>query len=186
MINQKLLRILEDRFDKLQAYLFRSFDGEEDLYSFIAAVMYDKDYEDCCEIKNGVPNPQGKELRERAKQFILPVVTECGGILEREAKTYTTTTVTPSLDCWQNEPILLTSNPPKLVWKCRFCGKEITTEVSEIPKTPCSCLEENKVMSQDTSSDVDMQMRIIKGDLQYLSEKVDKLASLIEEQKIKR
>ena len=34
--------------------------------------------------------------------------------------------------------------------------------------------------------DVDMQMRIIKGDLQYLSEKVDKLSSLIEEQKIKR
>ena len=104
----------------------------------------------------------------------------CGG----ESKI--STTAEASLDCWQNEPILLTSNPPKLVWKCRFCGKEITTEVSEIPKTPCSCLEENKVMSQDTSSDVDMQMRIIKGDLQYLSEKVYKLASLIEEQKIKR
>ena len=39
----------------------------------------------------------------------------------------------------------------------------------------------NRVMQ-----DVDMQMRIIKGDLQYLSEKVDKLSSLIEEQKIKR
>ena len=82
MYNQKLLRTLEDRFDKLQAYLFRSFDGEEDLYSFIAAVMYDKDHEDCCEMKDGKPNPQGKELRERAKQFILPVVTECGGISE--------------------------------------------------------------------------------------------------------
>lgn len=84
MYNQKLLRILEDRFDKLQAYLFRSFDGEEDLYSFIASIMYDKDYADCCEIVDGKPNPQGKELRERAKQFILPIVEECGGILDSE------------------------------------------------------------------------------------------------------
>lgn len=85
MTNQKLLRTLEDRFDKLQAYLFRAFDAEEDdLYSFIASVIYDKDYEDCCEIKNGVINPQGKELRERAKQFILPVIAECDGISESE------------------------------------------------------------------------------------------------------
>ena len=82
MYNPELLRTLEERFDKLQAYLFRSFDGEEDLYSFIAAVMYDKDYADCCGIKDGKPNPQGKELRERAKQFILPVVAECGGIIK--------------------------------------------------------------------------------------------------------
>lgn len=82
--NQKLIRTLEDRFDKLQAYLFRSFDGEEDLYSFIASIMYDKDYADCCEIVDGKPNPQGKELRDRAKQFILPIVEECGGILNRE------------------------------------------------------------------------------------------------------
>jgi len=85
MINQKLLRTLEDRFDQLQAHLFRSFDSEEDdLYSFVASVIYDKDYEDCCEWKNGKPNPQGKELRERAKQFILPVVAECDGISESE------------------------------------------------------------------------------------------------------
>lgn len=83
MTNQKLLRTLENRFDQLQAYLFRSFDQEEDdLYSFIASIIYDKDYEDCCEIKDGKPNPQGKELRERAKQFILPVVAECGGVTE--------------------------------------------------------------------------------------------------------
>lgn len=80
MYNQKLLRTLEDRFDKLQAYLFRSFDGEEDLYSFIASIMYNKDYEDCCEWKDGKFNPEGKELRDRAKQFILPVVVECGGV----------------------------------------------------------------------------------------------------------
>lgn len=80
MYNQKLLRTLEDRFDKLQAYLFRSFDGEEDLYSFIASIIYDKDYEDCCEWKNGKPNPEGKELRDRVKRFLIPVVEECGGI----------------------------------------------------------------------------------------------------------
>ena len=77
-----LLRTLEDRFDKLQAYLFRSFDGMEDLYSFIASIMYDKDYANCCEIVDGKPNPQGKELRDRVKQFLLPVVEECGGVSE--------------------------------------------------------------------------------------------------------
>ena len=86
MYPQKLLRTLEDRFDQLQAYLFRSFDGEEDdLYSFIASIIYDKDYEDCREFNSdGTPNPEGKELRERAKQFILPVVVECGGISDDE------------------------------------------------------------------------------------------------------
>lgn len=85
MYNHKLLRTLEDRFDQIQAHLFRSFNQEEDdLYSFVASIIYDKDYEDCCEIKDGKPNPQGKELREQAKQFILPVVAECGGILEGE------------------------------------------------------------------------------------------------------
>ena len=83
MINQKLLRILEDRFDKLQAYLFRSFNAEEDdLYSFMASVIYDKNYEDCCEWKNGKPNPEGKELRDRVKWFLIPIVEECGGIHE--------------------------------------------------------------------------------------------------------
>jgi len=87
MINQKLLRTLEDRFDQLQAHLFRSFNAEEDdLYSYIAHIMYNKDYEDCCEFNSdGTPNPEGKELRDRAEQFILPVVVECGGITADEA-----------------------------------------------------------------------------------------------------
>ena len=82
--NNDLLRTLEDRFDKVQAYLFRSFDGEEDLYSFIASIMYNKDYEDCCEWKNGEPNSRGKELRDRVKQFLIPIVEECGGITNEE------------------------------------------------------------------------------------------------------
>jgi len=73
--NPDLLRTLEDRFGKI----FNEFDGVEDLYSFIASIMYDKKYVDCFE-----PNPLGKELRERAKQFILPVVEECGGLLDGE------------------------------------------------------------------------------------------------------
>ena len=89
MYNQKLLRTLEDRFDKLQAYLFRSFDGEEDLYSFIASIIYDKDYADCCEWKNGKSNPEGKELRDRVKRFLIPVVEECGGILDESDEDYT-------------------------------------------------------------------------------------------------
>lgn len=81
--NKKLLKTLEDRFDKLQAYLFRAFDGEEDLYSFIASIIYDKDYEDCCEIlADGSLNPDGHVLRDKVKQFLLPVVAECGGIFE--------------------------------------------------------------------------------------------------------
>lgn len=37
--------------------------------------------------------------------------------------------------------------------------------------------------SQGQSHDVDMQIRIIKGDLKYLAEKVNKLSSLLEEYK---
>lgn len=107
----------------------------------------------------------------------------CGG----ESKISTNTSTTEgSLDCWENDPILLTSNPPKLLWKCRYCGKEITTEVSETPTTVCNCLKENKVTPQCQSCDVDMQMRIIKGDLKYLSEYVTKLSSLIENKEDKK
>lgn len=75
--NQKLIKTLEDRFGKV----FSEFDGIEDLYAFIASIIYDKDYNDCFEIDNdGKPNPQGKELRDRVKQFLIPVVEECGGI----------------------------------------------------------------------------------------------------------
>ena len=84
MYNQKLIRTLEDRFDKV----FSEFDGVEDLYSFIASIIYDKKYLDCCEWKDEEPNPQGKELRERAKQFILPIVVECGGLLDGEEEVH--------------------------------------------------------------------------------------------------
>lgn len=83
MVKKELIKLLEDRFDKLQAYLFRSYTPDEDLYSFVASVMYDKDMDECREFNSdGTPNPQGKDLRNRAKQFLIPVVAECGGIEE--------------------------------------------------------------------------------------------------------
>ena len=45
--------------------------------------------------------------------------------------------------------------------------------------------ENNGDTSQKQSQDLDMQIRIIKGDLKYLAEKVNELSSLLEEQKIK-
>jgi len=75
---------------------------------------------------------------------LTPVCFYCGG----ESKTWTSTGTgnsvpdlgnTTSLDCWDNNPTLLTSNPPKLQWKCRYCGKEIITEVTEKPIAPCEC-----------------------------------------------
>ena len=83
MVKKELIKLLEDRFDKLQAYLFRSYTPDEDLYSFVASVMYDKDMDECREFNpDGTPNPKGKELRNRAKQFLIPVVAECGGLTE--------------------------------------------------------------------------------------------------------
>ena len=89
--NKKLLTTLEDRFDKLQAYLDRVFQFEEgeDLYSFVASIMYDKDIDECREVNpDGSPNPEGKDRRNRAKQFILPVIVECGGIFEEDELAY--------------------------------------------------------------------------------------------------
>ena len=85
MYNEKLLRTLEDRFDKLQAYLFRTFDDTDDLYAFVAHIMYDKDQEECMEMNpDGTLNLEGKDLRNRVKQFLLPIVIECGGLFEED------------------------------------------------------------------------------------------------------
>lgn len=81
MYNQELIGTLADRFDKLQSD-FSEFDEVLDLYAFIASIIYDKKYTDCFD--DGNPNSQGKELRDRVKQFILPLVVECGGLLDGE------------------------------------------------------------------------------------------------------
>ena len=145
-------------------------------------------------MKDKIKQAVADEFKYRASQGrtnysmeeVLYIVNEVIDEVNFSEESKITSTAGVSLDCWENNPIMLTSNPPKLVWKCRYCGKEITTEVSEMPTTICNCLEENKVMPKDQSGDVDMQRRIFKGDLQHLSEKVDKLSSLIEEQKTER
>lgn len=45
--------------------------------------------------------------------------------------------------------------------------------------------ENNRDISQKQLQDLDMRIRIIKGDLKYLAERVNELSSLLEEQKIK-
>jgi len=98
MYNKELLRTLETRFDRLQTYLDREFEEGEDLYSFIASIMYDKDVAECKEMNpDGTLNPTGKAMRTWAKQFILPVVGECGGIFE-ESKISK-----PDFDKWLND-----------------------------------------------------------------------------------
>jgi hypothetical protein len=57
------------------------FDPErDDLFSFVASVMYATTYAECCEWKDNKPYPEGKKRRDRAKQFLVPIVAECGGI----------------------------------------------------------------------------------------------------------
>ena len=46
-------------------------------------------------MENGEPNPPGKELRDRVKRFLIPVVEECGGITEGTDEIVTAPTVIP-------------------------------------------------------------------------------------------
>lgn len=82
MYNQELLKTLADRFRLLATSIDADSCEGQDLYSMVAAIMYDRDYKDCCEWKDEKPNPEGKEYRNRAKQFLLPIIVECGGIFD--------------------------------------------------------------------------------------------------------
>lgn len=71
-------------------------------------------------------------------------------------------------------------------FKCRASyGRAIYTieEVLYIVNEVIDETDFEKNESQEHSQDVDMQLRIIKGDLKYLAEKVSKLSSLLEEHK---
>ena len=82
MINEILVDVLRARLMDLSDKIINPM--ELDIYSLTASIMYYKSYEDCCEWKDGKPYPEGKERRDRAKQFLLPIVAECGGITEPE------------------------------------------------------------------------------------------------------
>lgn len=75
--NQKLVDTITERFEEIVSKLnIPDYLDGHDLYSLIASVMYDKPYESCLETTT-----EGKELRMHAKQFLLPVVIDCGGYL---------------------------------------------------------------------------------------------------------
>lgn len=82
MYNPKLLR-------KLQS-IFKEFDpvemGDKDLYAYLASLVYQVPYEDCCEFQldNYTPNPVGKERRSAVKQMLTPIVQSCGGFIQYE------------------------------------------------------------------------------------------------------
>ena len=82
--NIETLLTIANRFDAVSSYLHYEFNNDDDLYSVIASIMYNKPIEDCKEFKDGLPNPDGKELRDRAKWFILPIIEECGGIFNED------------------------------------------------------------------------------------------------------
>ena len=63
-----------------------------------------------------------------------------------------------------------------------FTMEEIIYIVNEVIDEVA--FENNGDTSQKQSQDLDMRIRIIKGDLKYLAEKVNELSSLLEEQKI--
>lgn len=77
MYNQTLITTIEDRLNKVQEHLFLDFNNTEDLYVVIAEIMYHTDI-------HNLPNSKVTELRERVKQFLIPVIIECGGITEEE------------------------------------------------------------------------------------------------------
>ena len=86
MYNTKIIETLVVRFNEVATKLDTLGTGDSDktdIYSFLASIMYNKPYEECCELKpDGSANPDGKEFRNRAKQFILPIIVECGGLFD--------------------------------------------------------------------------------------------------------
>ena len=63
--------------------------------------------------------------------------------------------------------------------------EEVIYVVNEVIDEVAFEKNESQEQSHDSwdSPDVDLQIRILKGDLQYLAEKVNKLSSLLEEHK---
>lgn len=82
--NRAFIKALRTRFALLSDAL-QNVDETTDLYPFIASIMYNKPVEDCEEMyPDGSFNPAGKDLRNRAKQFIIPVALDHGGIFTAE------------------------------------------------------------------------------------------------------
>lgn len=82
--NREFIEALKTRF-ALLSDAFQNVDETTDLYPFIASIMYNLPIGECGEMyPNGSFNPTGKDLRNRAKQFIIPVALDHGGIFTAE------------------------------------------------------------------------------------------------------
>lgn len=82
MYNAELLETLAFKFDLLGNLLLEfPPDSTEDLFAYIASVMYDCDYAECLVTQeDGESNPEGQEYCNRVLEFIAPIVVDCGGI----------------------------------------------------------------------------------------------------------
>lgn len=59
--------------------LIQSFIDGKDVYSSIASVSFNKNYEDCREFRpDGTTNPEGKDLRQQAKSIFLGIIYDRG------------------------------------------------------------------------------------------------------------
>ena len=75
MYNKTLIATIEERLNKVQEYLFMDFNESEDLYLRIAKIIYTADFDN-------MPMKEVIALREKVKQFLMPIIIECDGISE--------------------------------------------------------------------------------------------------------
>lgn len=81
--NPEFMETVSERLEKLQEYIKNG--PANDFYSNVAAIMYNKPYEECREInKDGSVNLEGKAMRKMVKQMFLPIASECNGLIIEE------------------------------------------------------------------------------------------------------
>lgn len=78
--NPEFMETVSERLEKLQEYIKSG--PTNDFYSNVAAIIYNKPYEQCREINtDGSVNLEGKEMRKTVKQMFIPVALECNGLI---------------------------------------------------------------------------------------------------------
>lgn len=87
MYNKELLKELKVKFTALSYAVDLCEQTNSDLYSYIASVMYGRPLNECGECNpDGSQNTDGKDLRNRAKQFLLPTIAKYDGIFDTEVR----------------------------------------------------------------------------------------------------
>ena len=77
--NQLLVYLLEDKFDQIIAFL-KDIDtnGDKDIYSSIAAIMYDLPYADCLGLDSQTKvNPEGYQRRNNVRKLLRSLTETC-------------------------------------------------------------------------------------------------------------